>query len=80
MSQSMEPWIKEMQALAKADPWYQECLAEVERREPEFQRIREKLTDEEQEALDLYIAACEELQYSCIYPAYELGKRHRPLL
>lgn len=80
MSSSVELWIQELPSLAKADPYCQECLAEVERRTPEFQRIRDKLTEEEQEVLDLYIAACEEHQYSFIYPAYELGKRRRFIL
>lgn len=80
MSSSVEILAQELPALAAADSHCRECLAEVERRTPEFPRIRDRLTEEDQEALDLYIAACEEHQYSFVYPAYELGKRHRYIL
>ncbi|MBQ9149133.1 MAG: hypothetical protein IJX69_06160 [Oscillospiraceae bacterium] len=43
--------------------WLQECLETVRRRETAFLSIRASLTEEQKEALDACIAACEELTY-----------------
>ena len=59
---------------AKTDGWVQECKARMEELEPAYQAIRGMLTPEQQELLDDYIAACEELEYSHIYVAYQLGR------
>ena len=66
-------WEDKVIAQTKIDPTYKECLAEVEALTPAFMRIRDALSEEEQDALDLYIAACEELQYCFVRPAYEVG-------
>ena len=68
-------WQKELQSMAKTDPWHRECQANMERWEPAYERIKEKLTQKEQEELDQYIAACEEFHYSFACIAYELGKK-----
>ena len=68
-------WTDELIAAARMDEWCRECEREGRRREPEFLAIREKLPEEEQEALDMYIAACEEQNHALIYPAYRLGWR-----
>ena len=67
-------WINQVLALAKTDENYQECVRRVAQLEPDYLRIWEKLSPSEQEALDLYIAACEELNFSLIYPAHRLGQ------
>ena len=59
---------------AAADEWYQQCLEKVEAREPDFLAIRAKLPLSQQQALDGYIAACEELEHALVLLAYRLGK------
>ena len=59
---------------ANADEWYQQCLAEVKNRETAFLNIREMLAENQREQLDAYVSACEELEHSKIYIAYEIGK------
>ena len=60
---------------SRGDAWYQQCLADLQAKEPAFLAIRETLTEGQQEQLDAYIAACEELEHSKIYIAYELGPK-----
>lgn len=69
-------WYDEVLARTKDDPWHKECLAEVARWESRFLEIRESLSPADREALDYYIAACEQLRSSFIYPAYEAGCWH----
>lgn len=73
MKKEIYPWLDAVYARAVQDPWHRECQAEVERLEPVFLRIRARLTVQEREELDQYIAACEELAHSLVYPAYEQG-------
>ena len=58
---------------AKADAWHRKCLLEVRRTEAAFLRIREALCETEKDELDEYIAACEALEDSFVFLAYELG-------
>lgn len=69
-------WRMEMLALARIDPWHAACAEALRRAEPLFLAIQASLPEDQQEALDQYISACEELQYSLIFSAYEVGKRH----
>ena len=59
---------------AAADEWYQQCLEDVKARESGFLAIREKLPPSQQQALDGYIAACEELEHALALLAYRLGR------
>lgn len=47
----------------KHDEWYQILLADCAVAETDFLRIRESLSEADQEHLDLYISLCEELEY-----------------
>lgn len=76
MNKQTLEWTRELIKLVQHDTNCQQCLSEVMRLEPAFERIRKKLSMEEKETLDLYIAACEEYEYSQIYPAYTLGQVH----
>ena len=62
-----QEWYRYLYDRAKNDPWYQECLRVCREREPELVKLRTSLTPQEQEILDLYIAACEELQFALIF-------------
>ena len=60
---------------ASTDKWYQQCLQEVRALETEFLEVRATLTPEQQDALDRYIAACEELEHALTQLAYHLGQK-----
>ena len=61
---------------SKEDPWCRECLEQIQQYEDTFHAIRSKLTEEEQEQLDLYIGACEAWCESHMFVAYHLGREH----
>ena len=61
---------------SKNNTWCQECLENVQRYEEAYHCILNKLTEEEQEQLDLYIGACEALCESHMFIAFELGQEH----
>ena len=69
--------IQEVFLRAKEDLWCRECLEQVRKYEETFLAIRSKLTEEEQEQLDLYIGACEAWCDSHIFVAFSLGKDQR---
>lgn len=66
--------LEEVLRRSKNDPWCRECLAGVQKYEEAFRAIRSKLTEEEQEALDLYIGACEAWCESHMFVAFQLGR------
>ena len=66
--------IKEVLRRSKDDPWSRECLAEIQKHEDAYLAIRNRLTEEEQEQLDLYIGACEAWCESHMFVAFELGQ------
>ena len=72
----LDRFAKELRRCAAADRWYLERKEDVLRYTEGFRRIRESLSPEEQEILDLYISSCEELEYACAYIAYRLGREH----
>ncbi len=62
--------------LSKQDEWYMELLEQCKSMEPEFRQIKDKLTEEEQEQLDLYISTCEDMLYRQTQLAAEYYARH----
>ena len=66
--------LQEVMHRSKNDAWCSECLQDVYRWEDAFLAIRGKLTEEEQEQLDLYIGACEAWCDAHIFVAYQLGR------
>ena len=67
-------WLENLMERAAADPWYQECLADLNAREPAFLAIRSALPEAQRDALDAYIAACEELDFSILQVACAPGR------
>ena len=67
-------WLDEVYALAKEDAWCIQCRKQVEAAEPAYLQLRERLCLEDQEALEKYISACEELRFSLVPITYELGR------
>lgn len=66
--------IEEVLRRSKDDPWCRECLADIQKHEEAFLAIRDRLTEAEQEQLDLYIGACEAWCESHMFVAFELGR------
>ena len=64
---------------AALDPWYQQLLKECEEAEPEFLRIRDSLSDADQETLDHYITLCEELGHRMACLALSLGSSEKKM-
>ncbi len=59
---------------SKEDPRCRECLEQIQKYEDSFHAIRSKLTEAEQEQLDLYIGACEAWCESHMFVAFSLGR------
>lgn len=55
------------------DPFYQELLCRCGELEPDYFRIKNRLSEEDQEKLERYISVCEELEYRRSFLAYALG-------
>ena len=64
---------EEVMRRSKDDPWCRECLQQIQKHEAAFLAIRGRLTEEEQEQLDLYIGACEAWCESHMFLAFALG-------
>lgn len=68
-------WMDKVYQLAHTDGWYQECLEDLKRRTPAYEEVLRSLTESQREALEAYIAACEELEHALLPIAYHLGYR-----
>ena len=66
-------WEEKLFEKARTDSWYQTCLAELKERAVEYEKILEMLPPEQQDAVEGYIAACEELDHALVILAYTLG-------
>jgi len=66
----------EVLSRSQEDPWCRECLEQIQKYEADFLAIRSKLTEAEQDQLDLYIGACEAWCESHMFVAFTLGRHH----
>ena len=66
--------LEEVLRRSREDPWCRECLQQVQEYEDTFRAIRDRLSEQEQEQLDLYIGACEAWCESHMFVAFELGQ------
>lgn len=77
----MEEWLRvglyQVQELLKCDPEYQKILVELEQAEVKYRNVSNKLTKQEQECIEDYIALCEELEYQRTHTAYRCGRMKR---
>ena len=62
---------------SRQDPWYQTCLSMVQEREAEYLALRKTLPEAQQEILEDYLAACQELEDSLVLLAYQLGREQK---
>ena len=58
------------------DERFQKCWKHTADVECRFGAVRDALTEEQQERLDEYLAAREELALAMAYAAYELGRKY----
>ena len=75
--QEMDAFIYELNHRAKHNSHTQERAADITSRTPNYQKILDQLTAEQQDDLELYIAACEEYEHSLIFVAYMMGRDHQ---
>ena len=69
-------WTKKLLMLACKEPYHLQCVSECSALEPAYEKLRSSLSPEEQDLLDRYISACEEVQYSLIFLARQLGENY----
>lgn len=63
MNPYREIWNRFINEKAWEDAWYQELLRDCLTLEPEYIRIRDALSERDQDLLEHYISACEEMGY-----------------
>lgn len=77
----MEEWLRigmqQVQELLDHDPEYQKILHDLFVAEKKYLQIMKKLTSDERECVDEYIALCEELEYQRTHTAYRCGRMRR---
>ena len=54
---------KKLNSLTQEDEWYQQLLHQCEAAEVRYHQVVQKLSDEDREAVERYIALCEEMEY-----------------
>lgn len=69
-------WVREVNEIAAQDPWHQKLTQALHEQAAPFQRLCEKLPSQDTEILMDYISAVEELGYSRMLLAYDLGFAH----
>ena len=78
----MERWLTEgfdrVNELIGQDPEFQQLLLQIQEAEKEYLEIVQILTASQREALENYIALCEELQYQKTIVAYQCCQKPSP--
>ena len=72
--EALEQFTDRLNRRCTENPWCRECAREVENRTESYENAVRHLTPEQQDAVERYIAACEEMEYSRVFVAYQLGK------
>ena len=85
----MKSWLSEgydrVNAMVGQDPEFQGLLMQLQEAEKVYLEIMALLTESQREAVDNYIALCEELQYQKTIAAYQIvphrgGSRPAPMI
>ena len=67
----------QVEELLKQDPEYNEMMAELAEAEEKYLKVREKLSPEDREIVEHYIALCEDVEYQKTHTAYKAGRMFR---
>ena len=77
----MEQWLKfganQVQELLEHDPEYKQMMAELVQAEEAYLKIMAKLSPEDRETVEHYIALCEDVEYQKTHTAFRVGKMLR---
>lgn len=77
----MEQWLRigryQVQEILDHDPEFKLLLTQLEQAEEDYRKVRNKLSAEDQEIVENYIALCEEVEYQKTHTAYRCGRMHR---
>ena len=76
MKEWLETGIHQVNALLDKDGDFQELLEQLAVARVNYQAVVNKLSPEEQQCIDRYIALCEEVEYQKTLTAYYCGKRN----
>lgn len=77
MKEWLETGVHQVNALLSKDPDFQHLLQRLTVAQINYQSVIEKLSAEEQEMIEDYIALCEEVEYQKAFIAYCCGKRNK---
>ena len=72
----LEAFINELNRRSLENSWCLERAGDVADTVEAYTQAVKDLTPEQQEAVERYIASCEELEFSLVYIAYALGREH----
>ena len=72
-----EAFVDELARRCLENPWCRKWSREVDNHTPAYAQALETLTPQQREAVEDYIAACEELEYARIFVAYTIGREHQ---
>ena len=76
----MKEWLKtgihQVNALLRKDADFQKLSEQLAVAQADYQTVVDKLSPEEQQCIDHYIALCEEVEYQKVLTAYYCGKRN----
>lgn len=70
------PWLEQLRHMEREDPWRRECLGRVQALTAGYEAACAGLTPSQRQAIEDYIAACEEVEHASVFLAYTLGKSH----
>ena len=77
----MEQWLRigryQVQEILDHDSEFKLLLTQLEQAEEDYRKVRNKLSAEDQEIVENYIALCEEVEYQKTHTAYRCGRMHR---
>ena len=75
-NQALEEFIDELNRRSLENPWCLECATDVSSRFSAYEDAVKDLSPDQKDAIECYIGACEELEFSLVYVAYQLGREH----
>lgn len=76
MKEWLDTGIHQVNALTKQDPDFQKLMERLDTAHKSYDTVVMKLSTDEQQIIEDYIALCEELEYQKTFTAYYCGKRN----
>lgn len=74
MEQWLEKGVFQVEKMLDQDPDYKMLLQEHQQAEKDYLAVAEKLSPEDRETVERYIALCEEIEYQKTHTAWRCGQ------